>query len=760
MAGVRNGIQYSEEYMGYKYHLEWDVYGQDEQGRKIVRWKLVSDSSGSYSRMSMHLGAYDANGSSLKIEGISNWKSAYSSGEIIDSGDFICPLDTYQIAIEGYCYINAGIGLSIAGVWELTTEYIPSPSTIACSTAAIGQAPTIAITKKDVDTYVTITYTFGTLTGTVVEGYAGAAYTGWIIPDTFYNEMTDVSSKKGTMTAVSYRNGVMTGSESCQFTVKVDADECAPTITATVVDSNATTTAITQDNTFFIKGYSDATITVNATANMGASIASYYINNNGRVATSRSATFNGVTSGNFVITVTDSRGVSATTTVNISLIDYTRVSCAVSATPPTTEGKTTITVSGSYFPRALGYTTNTLSVKYRRWRHGDGINENWMDVSPTLNNGAYEAELPFSDLDYKSAYTFEAVATDLLSQESSSISIKTVPVFSWGNDDFEFNVPVNVVGELECDELTVVGPSNLNGTNEIEGTTEIKGTLTVGAATDFTGTLGIKSMTASGDISCDDLTTAGKATIGTDLTVTDKVTAARIQVTGDADFDSGIKFNAGVEVRGASEFKDALTVNKLLTVTDSISVEDDATIGGTLDVTESLTVGEGASITGDTSVTGDLTVSKGASIAGDLSVTGTINGKWPFGDYVTEFNYKYVDTHDVWNWYYRKWSSGLIEMWGSSAPIVYGSADDFEYISCNFPFTLRDDTYVITANLTSQYGHYAIGSTITGSTAKCDLYEASSDGSLPRKTTGTTFRISTDYPVVRSYIQVYVVGRI
>ena len=50
--------------------------------------------------------------------------------------------------------------------------------------------------------------------------------------------------------------------------------------------------------------------------------------------------------------------------------------------------------------------------------------------------------------DYKAKYTFQAKAIDkLITKESVERTVKAVPVFDWGEEDFNFNVPVTIQGK-------------------------------------------------------------------------------------------------------------------------------------------------------------------------------------------------------------------------------------------------------------------------------------------------------------------------
>ncbi|MBQ2392251.1 MAG: hypothetical protein II306_10895, partial [Clostridia bacterium] len=62
-------------------------------------------------------------------------------------------------------------------------------------------------------------------------------------------------------------------------------------------------------------------------------------------------------------------------------------------------------------------------------------------------------------LNYQSSYAFEIIATDKLeSVHTSTSGVRSVPVFHWGENDFKFEVPVAVSGDLD-----VTGDMRLKG---------------------------------------------------------------------------------------------------------------------------------------------------------------------------------------------------------------------------------------------------------------------------------------------------------
>lgn len=731
MAGVKNGIVYSEEYGSYKYHFTWQCCGQDPNtGAKVIDWALVSDVGGSYTECNVQIYFYDQNTNILDIHHVYPWKAnpfygasaSYGYGENIDYGKITCPLNTYYIAIEGYCYINGGIGLSIAGSWILTDEYIPSPSAISCKTTDIGKTATINITHYDMSASVNISYSFGSLSGTIIEGYSGDSYSGWVVPTSFYDEMKDADSKKCTLTAVTTINGVVIGTETCIFTVTIDSVTNAPSISATIIDTNSDIVAITQNEAKFIKGYSTAQVTVTATASNGATIANCIIKNNNRTINAYTASFSSVSDNVFEITVTDSRGISNTQIYSIDMIEYKNITCTISASPPTTDGATEIIIQGTYTNGSLGATSNAATIQYRYYAQGTQAGD-WVNVEHDINNNTYKAELSFTDLDYKTAYVFEAKAIDVLSEASSSVVAKTTPVFSWSNDDFEFNVDVNVNGKVEASSVEISGNAKIGGNIDIDGNFDLGGDLTVGTlAVDDDATI-IGKLTVGEIQSNENISATGDISTSGNLDVSGTATISSLEVSGSADFDGNTNFQNGINVSGSSSFSDDVTFS------NTVTMNNGATVNGSLSVSNSATFN-------------------------NVTVNGTLTTTWPFKDHIIEYSTatNYGEGAFTWMWTYRKWASGFCECWGHSTPFTFSSVG-YEHKECPFPVTFRTTNYVL------QHSLNVIASSSTdyeqvGEKSMPHSYEAKAAGH-PRTASGTWIRLSADN-MTKCSIDVYV----
>ena len=69
-------------------------------------------------------------------------------------------------------------------------------------------------------------------------------------------------------------------------------------------------------------------------------------------------------------------------------------------------------------------------------------------IEPKYNNNSYTATVNLTGLDYQKTYSIEASIKDTLTSYvyATEKKINTTPVFDWGENDFNFNVPVTMRG--------------------------------------------------------------------------------------------------------------------------------------------------------------------------------------------------------------------------------------------------------------------------------------------------------------------------
>ena len=239
-----------------------------------------------------------------------------------------------------------------------------------------------------------------TTTGTSYTGMNGTTPVG-----NLYKSIP--SAKNGTYTVkATYGSNVNTKTGG---TYSIKGDE-VPTINSfDYIDNSSATVAITGDNTKIVQNYSVLLARYNdATANKGAGgISSYKVECNGKSATntkSGSYSFGTVDSSSSVdlkLTVTDTRGLSASKTVKVAMLAHSAPTASVTLERLNHyEDETYLTVDGS-ISSVNG--KNTMTIKYRYKMSGGSYG--------TFENIPSGEEYVFS-LNKNNVYIFNVVVTD------------------------------------------------------------------------------------------------------------------------------------------------------------------------------------------------------------------------------------------------------------------------------------------------------------------------------------------------------------
>lgn len=222
-----------------------------------------------------------------------------------------------------------------------------------------------------------------------------------------------------------------------------------PVLNPSVKDVGTLSTQLTGDANKIIKGFNYLEVSSGAAAVKGSSIKSQRITCGGLVIDGASGGFSNAESAAVVFSATDSRGNTTTQTVNKTLIDYIRLTCDLAAANPTTDGEAAIEISGNYYNGSFGAVNNSLAVAYR-YKENDGAYSEWIAAEATISGNTYKAAATLTGLNYRSAYTIQARAIDAVGNISGvpvlsvEKKVKTIPVFDWGENDFNVNGTLNI----------------------------------------------------------------------------------------------------------------------------------------------------------------------------------------------------------------------------------------------------------------------------------------------------------------------------
>ena len=447
--------------------FNWSQSSQSiANNNSVVSWNLqLIASGGSISSSASKSWSVTVNGSNYSgtnTVGVSNGQTktlASGSTTIAHNAD---GTKSFSFSFSQQFDINySGVGWigtkSGSGNGTLTT--IPRTSSVSSTNANIGENITITINRASSSFTHTLSYSFFNLKGTIATKTSSTSVS-WKLPTTFYAQIPNSKSSWGTITCDTYSGSTKIGSSTCRFDVYVKESTNKPGISATVVDINDTTKALTGDENKLIRYYSKVRFSLTSSPKNSATTTTRSVVYNGRTFTGGSGNswtdlFSEVVSGSYQFSVTDSRGFTNSKTINKTFIEYVKLTCYMSTTNPTASGECTININGNYFNGSFGSTNNTLSVQYK-------INDGeWTNATVTLSGNTYKATANITGMDYTRAYSFYARAIDKLATVETPVKyVKAKPIFDWGSDDFHFHV-----GVVSNESFRIGSDRYLYGTN-------------------------------------------------------------------------------------------------------------------------------------------------------------------------------------------------------------------------------------------------------------------------------------------------------
>ena len=350
-------------------------------------------------------------------------------------------------------YNGSSVGTK-SGSGSGTLNTIARASSISGGTGNIGSNVTITISRASNSFTHTLTYSFGSLSGTIATKTTSTSVS-WTIPTSFYAQIPNAKSGTGTIKCETFNGSTSIGSKSISFTAKVTGSE--PTLNPQAyVASDSVTASLTGSTTKFIKYFTSVTVSTGASARNSATLKSQSVTCGGKSITTASGTIANVESGTFTFSATDSRGYTTTQTLTRTLVNYVNPTIAWSSINITTDGVATLKVSGVCFNGSFGAVNNTISVQYRyRTKNGTYASNSWENFTITQNGNNYTGTATLTGLSYQQSYVFQAWVGDKFFDLSlnegvyaNEKTVRCVPVFDWGESDFRFNVDVQATGYI------------------------------------------------------------------------------------------------------------------------------------------------------------------------------------------------------------------------------------------------------------------------------------------------------------------------
>lgn len=320
-------------------------------------------------------------------------------------------------------------GTITAGGTE-TLQTIPRASKVTCNSFNVGDSTTINIDRASSSFTHTLTYTFGSASGTITTKTTNLNI-GWTpTAATLYAQMPNSTSKIGTITCTTYNGNTVIGTSSTTFTAYTLSSRCLPDTSATILDTNSKVTEVTGSNTTIVKYLSKPHIYIYDEAKNSATISARYIScADGQYSPTREVTFNnGITNHKISVTSTDSRTYSNTYTYDLismgKWVNYvkTEFTKATAIRPESTSNSINLSIVGHYYNGWIGGTQNSLSLKYR-FKESERNWSDYINLTPTITGNTFSCNISLSNMSYQNQYTFEIIAEDKLMSANSGEKI-------------------------------------------------------------------------------------------------------------------------------------------------------------------------------------------------------------------------------------------------------------------------------------------------------------------------------------------------
>jgi hypothetical protein len=242
-----------------------------------------------------------------------------------------------------------------------------------------------------------------------------------------------------------------------------------PIIFPIVEDINATTIALTGDKSKLIKYHSNAYAKMEIHSNVALNDDMYIIRNGNETVYGYEGTFYNVESNEFKFSCEDSEGNVGTATHKATMVNYKKLTCNIEKCSIDGSGSAVLVCSGSFFNGSFGAKDNTLTVKF--WLRSSTSDFGWRTITGTKNikieGNYYSVTAPASGLNYQDEYTVTFEISDKLSTVTAESKVNGVPLFHWGKDNFQFEVPVKF---NSTEETNIKGDLRLKGSGNYGNT--------------------------------------------------------------------------------------------------------------------------------------------------------------------------------------------------------------------------------------------------------------------------------------------------
>lgn len=447
--------------------LEGTIYGTTSNSRIKPRltWSAVQNTEENYSDITVTL-SYSRTNTGYKTMG--DWTGSITLGDqrvtgekhltITYQSNTVAMTETFRVYHDSYGALTVQVSATgkmknadstlqstkLSG--QIAPDTILRASAVSCGSGYIGDRVTVVVSRKNDAFTHSLGYRFGSLSGWIdPEGQAAdgevklsETAVNFLLPESFYGQIPNSPSQVCTLICSTYHGDTCIGQRQTEFTVTADPNRCAPLLTVTARDINPDTLALTGDETLLVRYCSRAVCRVAAQAQKGAHLAGIYAQE--QPVEGEEHLLEPVELDRMQFAAVDTRGYATVFSLEYPLISYVplTVNAEVQRTDPT-GGDAVLTLQGNCWHGEFPLTENTLQAVYR-------VGEESCTVPLTVGEDhTYRAEILLTGLDYRQSHPVEVTVSDAAMTVTQSLTVhKGLPVFHWGEGDFQFHVPVDM----------------------------------------------------------------------------------------------------------------------------------------------------------------------------------------------------------------------------------------------------------------------------------------------------------------------------
>ena len=394
-------------------------------------------------------------------------------------------------SISMACETYSGGTLIGTSYVEFNAVIPTSTPSISSTSIAMGNAATLYTNSVYSGLTHTFTYSFGSASGTIASSVTSS--TSWTVPLALANQIPSATSGVGTIYCSTYNGSVLIGTKSIQFTATVPSSVVPSISSITCSDP----TGYLSTFGAYVQGKSTLKVVVSASGSYSSTIASYKVVANGTTYTSSTSTTGALTTSGtntISVTVTDSRGRTASGSASITVLAYSSPTISTFTVVRCTSDGTT-SESGAYMKAVFKVTITALNNKNKNTvalTYKQSSATTWTSAASYTSYSVDTSEIISASTD--SSYNVLITATDSFTSVSKQVDLGTVFTLMDFLADGK-GIAIGKVAEttnlLDCNlpakfgsTLTVSGATTLSSTLKVSNLiTQVSNgvTLTMGA---------------------------------------------------------------------------------------------------------------------------------------------------------------------------------------------------------------------------------------------------------------------------------------